>query len=484
MSDSGSGTPGAETPLSRRSVLKGLAGAAGMAVVPGALLEACSSKKKSTAAPSSAAAPATTAAAPSASAPAAAPASSAPAAPASSAPAAAAGTISFGSNYSDPSVKTAFASLATAATAASGVTIKVNTVDHNTFQNNISTYLQGTPDDLATWFAGYRLQFFAAQSLLTPIDDVWTKISSNFNTAGQALSKGIDGHYYMVPLYNYPWVVFYNKSVFAAKGYTVPTTWDAFIALAKKMKADGMIPLAFADKDGWPALGTFDIINLRVNGYDYHIKLMKHEVPWTDPGVTAVFKQWQEILPYSQTGATGRIWEDSALALEKKQAGMMFQGSNQVAANYQSTNKADLADLDFFVYPIINPTYGTDYMDAPTDGFIMPNKGKSGDAAAAKAVLEYIGTPAAETGFLATDSYDVGLANGLMAPTYNAIQTKAVAAIGACKAVSQFMDRDTIPDMATAMIKLIQSFIDNPSTSNIASIQKSAETQAKTIFSS
>ncbi|MDQ1495429.1 MAG: hypothetical protein QOG69_1912, partial [Actinomycetota bacterium] len=36
MSDSGSGTPGAETPLSRRSVLKGLAGAAGLAVVPGA----------------------------------------------------------------------------------------------------------------------------------------------------------------------------------------------------------------------------------------------------------------------------------------------------------------------------------------------------------------------------------------------------------------------------------------------------------------
>ena len=474
MSDSGSGTPGAEAPLSRRSVLKGLAGAAGLAVVPGALLEACSSKKKSTAAPSSAAPSSASAAAPS---------SSAPAAPSSSAPAAAAGTISFGSNYSDPSVKAAFAALATAATAATGVTINVNTVDHNTFQNNISTYLQGTPDDLATWFAGYRLQFFAAQNLLTPIDDVWTKIGSNFNTAGQSLSKGLDGHYYMVPLYNYPWVVFYNKSVFAAKGYTVPTTWDQFVALAKKMKTDGLIPLAFADKDGWPALGTFDIINLRVNGYDYHIKLMKHQVPWTDPGVTAVFNQWAEILPYCQSGATGRIWEDSALALEKKQAGMMFQGSNQVAANYASTNKADLDDLDFFVYPIINPTYGTDYMDAPTDGFFLPAKATK-NVDAAKAVLEYIGTPAAETGFLATDSYDVGLANGLKAPTYNAIQTKAVAAIGACKAVSQFMDRDTIPDMATAMIKLIQNFIDNPSKSNIASIQKSAESQAKVIFSS
>ena len=75
------------------------------------------------------------------------------------------------------------------------------------------------------------------------------------------------------------------------------------------MKTDGLIPIAFADKDGWPALGTFDIINLRVNGYDYHIKLMKHQIPWTDPGVTAVFDQWAEILPYCRPAppaASGR----------------------------------------------------------------------------------------------------------------------------------------------------------------------------------
>jgi len=478
MSDSGSGTPGAETPLSRRSVLKGLAGAAGMAVVPGALLEACSSKKKATAAPSSAApssaAPSASAAAPSSAGPA--PSSSA-AAPSSAAPAG--GSITFGSNYSDPAPKINFANLVAGATKSTGVNITVNTTSHNDFQNNISAYLQGTPDDLATWFAGYRLQFFAAQGVLEPIDDVWDKIGANFNDAGKSLSKGFDGHYYMVPLYNYPWVVFYNKSVFAAKGYTVPTTWDDFVTLAKKMKTDGLVPLAFADKDGWPALGTFDIINLRVNGYDYHIKLMKHQVPWTDPGVTAVFKQWAEILPYCQTGATGRIWQDSAKALENKQAGMMFQGSGQVAANYAVAN---LPDLDFFVYPIINPTYGTDYMDAPTDGFMLPKKAKDVDTA--KTVLEYIGTPAGESAFLAKDQYNVGLASGLDTSSYSDIQKKAVTEIGKCKAISQFMDRDTIPDMATAMIKLIQGFIADPSTSNIASLQKSAETQAKTIFAS
>jgi len=442
MSDS-SGLP-APLALSRRSALKGLVGLTAGSLVPTALLAACSSDNSPATSGGSRTDP-----------------------------------ITFGSNYSDDSTKAAFAALCQAATGSSKVPITVNTTDHNTFQNNINNYLQGTPDSLATWFAGYRLQFFAAQGLLSPIDDVWEKIGGNFNDAAKSLSKGIDGHYYMVPLYNYPWVVFYNKSTFASKGYTVPTTWDQLVALCKKMQADGLIPFAFAEKDGWPALGTFDILNLRINGYDYHIRLMKHQVPWTDPGVTAVFNQWRELLQYCQKGANGRIWQDAAKALETKQAGMMFQGSNQVAANYAPAN---LADLDFFVFPEINSAFGTDYMDAPTDGFMLPKKGKN--PAAAKAVLEYIGTAAAETGFLQTDHWDVGLANGLVAPSYNDIQKKSVAEIAKCKSVSQFMDRDTVPDMATAMIKAIQTFIDSPTTDTIASIQASAEAQAKTIFAS
>jgi multiple sugar transport system substrate-binding protein len=183
-------------------------------------------------------------------------------------------------------------------------------------------------------------------------------------------------------------------------------------------------------------------------------------------------------MPYLQKGANGRLWQDAAKALENKQAGMMFQGSNQVAANYQP---AHLADLDFFPYPVINEQYGQDYMDAPADGFIMPKKGKNKDAA--KSVLKYIGTSDAEATYLKTDQWDVGVATGLVAPTYNAIQKKSAQAISACKNVSQFMDRDTVPDMATAMEKLIQGFIDNPSTGNVSSLQKSAEDQAKSIFS-
>jgi multiple sugar transport system substrate-binding protein len=443
-------TPARSGAFSRRSAIKGLATATGLAVVPGALA-ACSSSSTSGGT------------------------SSATAASSSSA----GGSISFGSNYSDPAPKKAFASLITGAQTSTGVKVAINTVDHNTFQNDITSYLQGTPNDLATWFAGYRMQYFAAQGLLEPIDDVWAKIGSNFDAATSSLCKGLDGHYYFVPIYNYPWVVFYNKSTFSSKGYTVPTTWDQLITLAKKMQKDGLTPLAFADKDLWPALGTFDILNLRVNGYDYHISLMHNEAHWTDPEVTAVFDQWRELLPYAQSGANGRIWQDASKTLENKQAGMIFQGTNQIAANYVSDNK-DLSDLDFFQFPEINPKYGQYYMDVPMDGFVLPAKAKNKDAA--KSVLEYIGSGPAESAYLKYDEWDVGLVNGLQVPSYNQVQKTSVSLISSQKAVSQFGDRDTAPAMAAAAETAIQKFIGSPTASTITSIQSSLAAQAKNIF--
>lgn len=389
-------------------------------------------------------------------------------------------SMTFGSNYSDSAPKAAFAALTKAATKKTNVKIKINTTDHNTFQNNITSYLQGTPDDAATWFAGYRLQYFAAQGLLEPIDDVWEKIGGNFNSAAKALSKGVDGKYYLVPIYNYPWVIFYNKSTFKDKGYDIPTDWNSLLSLCKQMQKDGLIPFAFADKDLWPALGMFDILNLRINGYDYHMKLMHNKAKYTDSEVTDVFDHWRQLTPYLQSGANGRIWQDGAKTLEQKKAGMMFQGTNQVAAQYVA-DKADLADLDFFPWPTINPTYGQDYLDAPADGFMIPKKAKNMDAA--KKVLEYIGTPDAEATYLKTDEWDVGLAKGLVAPTYNAIQKKSVELIAKQKNVSQFGDRDTDPAMAAALEQAIQKFIENPSKSETASLQKSLASQAKSIFS-
>jgi multiple sugar transport system substrate-binding protein len=390
----------------------------------------------------------------------------------------AAGTVSFGSNASDPVPKAATAAVLKAFTQKTGTKVAVNSVDHNTFQQQINTYLQGRPQDVFTWFAGYRMQFFAQKGLLTPIDDVWQTLAPQFSSAMQAASKGLDGHYYFVPIYNYPWAVFYRKSVFKQHGYAVPTTWDQFITLAKKMKTDGLTPIAFTDKDGWPAMGTFDILNMRINGYQFHVNLMAGKESWNSPQVKAVFNQWKELLPHYSSGALGLTWEEGAQQLVNKQAGMYLLGS---FVAQQATNAADHADLDFFPYPSINLKFGQDSLDAPIDGYLMSRHAKN--VTGAKQLLRFLGSAAAENTYLKTDPNDVGASNGASSAHYNALQKKAAKLIAGAKHIAQYMDRDTRPDFAsTVMIPALQQFLNNPNDVNglVSSIQK----QKKAIFGS
>src|SRR5712691_514686 len=74
--------------------------------------------------------------------------------------AAVSGAVTVGSNQSDANPKAAYASLINSCASQVGVTATINTTDHGKFQDAISSYLQGTPDDVFTWFSGYRMQFF------------------------------------------------------------------------------------------------------------------------------------------------------------------------------------------------------------------------------------------------------------------------------------------------------------------------------------
>ena len=387
-------------------------------------------------------------------------------------------TVSLGSNSSDAVPKKAFAEIYAAFTKKSGIKVDVNTKDHNTFQEQINSYLQATPDDVFTWFAGYRMQFFAAKKLATPIDDVWQKIGGNFPDAMKQLSKGEDGKYYFVPLYTYPWALFYRKSVFQEKGYQVPTTWDQLVALCKQMKKDGMVPIAFGDKDAWPAMGTFDQINFRLNGYDFHKSLMAGKESWTDAKVKAVFDHWAELLPYHQDGFMGRTWQDAAQTLVSKKAGMYMLGS---FVAQQFTNKADLDDLDFFAFPEINSQFGQDTVEAPTDGFMVSKAPKNHDGVTK--LMEYLGTPEAEQIYLKADSSVVAASSKADTSSYTPLQKKAYDMISNAKSLTQFMDRDSRPDFtSTVMQPGLQKFLQNPK--GVDSLLSSIERQKKTIFAS
>ena len=435
-----------EGPVSRRGLLKGAAGSAGLA----AALAACGSDNKSS--------------------------SSSSGSGSGAGKKAAVGTVSIGSNASDAVPKASYVKVFADFHASTGGTVKVNTVDHNTFQEQINSYLQGKPDDTFMWFAGNRMRFFAAKGLATDISDVWEKVGSNYADALKSASTGDDGKsQYFIPFYYYPWAIFYRKSVFAKNGYEIPGTLDELKTLAGKMQKDGLAPFGFADKDGWPAMGTFDILNLRINGFDFHISLMNGKESWQDPKVATVFNTWKELLPLHQSGSLGRTWQEAAQGLANKKSGMyllgMFVGQQFTGATHD--------DLDFFPYPEIDSNVGMDALDAPIDGFMISKKPKN--EAGAKALMSYLASGKAQGIYLQNDPNNIATAKDADTSSYSALQKKAVELIGNAKHISQFMDRDTRPDFAsTVMIPALQDFIKNPN--DVSGLQKKIENQKKTIF--
>ncbi|GIF64577.1 ABC transporter substrate-binding protein [Asanoa ishikariensis] len=384
------------------------------------------------------------------------------------------GEVTFGSNE----VGSTFAKQRQAAVAGfqaknAGTTVKLNEIDHNTFQENINNYLQGSPDDVFSWFAGYRMRFFARRGLIGDISDVWPLdgVAESFKTA----STGDDGKQYFVPQSYYPWAMFYRKSVWTERGYTVPTTLDELTTLADKMKSDGLAPIAFADKDGWPAMGTFDILNMRINGYQFHIDLMAGKGSWESAEVKKVFDTWGQLLPLHQPDALGRTWQEAAQALQQKKAGMYLLGTFLI----DQFPQAEREDVDLFTFPAIDPAVGSDAIDAPIDGFCMSAKPKNG--AGAKKLLAYLAAPEA-----AAEASKLGepfISSNTKADTssYTTIQKKSAELVGNAKNIAQFLDRDTRPDFAsTVIIPAFQEFVRKPG--DVASILKSIESQKKTIF--
>ena len=388
----------------------------------------------------------------------------------------ASGTVTFGSNQSDAVPKKAYADMV-AGFGEPGIQVATNTIDHNTFQEQITNYLQGQPDDVFTWFAGYRMQYFAQQGLAGDISDVWQGITG-MSDALKKQSTGTDGKQYFVPLDYYPWAVYYRPSVWAAKGYTPPKTLDELVALCTKMQADGIVPIAFADKDGWPAMGTFDQLNLRINGYQFHVDLMAGKQAWDSPKVVTVFDTWKRLLPFHQPDALGRTWQEAAQSLQQKKSGMYVLGT---FVAQQFPEGPDRDDVDFFPFPEIDSTIGTDAIEAPIDGFMMAARPKN--EAAAKKFLSYLGSPKAENIYVKSDYTVVAASDKADTSGYTKLQKKAAEYVASAKSIAQFMDRDTRPDFAsTVMIPALQQFIKAPD--DVAGLTKSIQSQAKTIFTS
>lgn len=386
-------------------------------------------------------------------------------------------TITFGS-ADDPGVQTqAHHEIFDAFTKETGITVKVNAVDHNTFQQQIDSYLQATPQDVFGWGASYRMRDLANRGLADNVDAVWKKMGDQVPASIKSVCTNTDGHLYYVPFDVNPWVVYYRKSLWAQKGYEVPKTWDAFMSLAKKMKSDGLTPIAFSDKDGWPALAWFDYLDMRINGYDYHMQLMNGTAKWTDPQVKSVFDTWSSILPYTERGANGLTWQQSAQTIVQKTAGMALQSGFLVSA----FSAADISDLDVFPFPEVDSAIGSGALEAPLEGFMVAKRGIPKNPTGVEKFMEYLMSAAPQETYTHLNQPNTPVNLKANKSNYSPLQVKLAGYLSSSKNVSQYLDDDANPTFAqTVIYPTVQKFIGNPS--GIGPLLASVEKQKVAIY--
>jgi len=374
----------------------------------------------------------------------------------------ASGPMSFGARTVDESPTTQLKALVAAYEKKSGNKVTYNATESNAFQNNLSQYLQGTPDDTFQWMAGYRMQFFAEQGLLEDISDVWGDIEDQYDNSYKIASTGLDGKQYFVPQSWYPWGLHYRKSMVADLGIDPENiaTFDDMIKMFDAMKKKGLVGFAAGDKGGWEAMGTFDIINARVNGYQFHVDLLAGREKWTDQRVIDVFKQWELLLPYTNKNVLDLEWDGAMQLLLQKKAGSTLMGS-WFGGNFKEKSQEDYDDLWIVPFPEINPEHGVDTIDAPIDGFCVAANG--GNTEVGKDFIKFAGDKEGMQAMLDSGIPMTSANKNQDTSTYDAFQKQQLNVMSQAKYITQFLDRDTRPDFAGPVVgPAIQSWYKNP----------------------
>lgn len=116
--------------------------------------------------------------------------------------------------------------------------------------------------------------------------------------ADQYISK-IDGGIYVVPYKIQVGGVWYNKDMFAERGYEVPKTWEEFEAICDGFLAEGITPNVMGLKDGWAHVVPFGCVgaaNLLLNDENWSSKRMAGEVSFADPEFVNVLEKFSKLM--------------------------------------------------------------------------------------------------------------------------------------------------------------------------------------------
>ncbi|MDG9717563.1 ABC transporter substrate-binding protein [Streptomyces sp. DH24] len=244
----------------------------------------------------------------------------------------------------------------------SDVKVVLDTIPGADYQQKLQTIINTpqAPDVFFNWGGG-SIQPFVKADLLMPLDDF---IKDNPDLENKFLpsvfnSAVVDGKPYGVPMRGtQPVLLFHNKNVLDKAGVQPPRTWDELIDAVKKLKAEGVTPIALGGGDRWPTQMWFQYLYDRVAGPGLFQKALEGDKEaWNSADSKKALGMLRELV---DAGAFGKNYDSvkytngaSPALLASGKAGFELMGSWYYAQ--QQEDAADFAKegLGYTAFPTV-----------------------------------------------------------------------------------------------------------------------------------
>jgi alpha-glucoside transport system substrate-binding protein len=230
----------------------------------------------------------------------------------------------------------------------------------------------GNPPDMAITPQPGSICTFGDNGDLVSVEDMGFDIDELIAAHGQYfmdLGLCADGKHYAIPTNaNFKSIVWYNKPVFEANGYTIPETYADLVALSDQILADGITPwcIGFGSEaaTGWPGTDWIEDILVRQAGSGFYDQWTKHEVPFNSPEVIAAFEKFSEIMFADDfvLGGPAQVpaidFRDAPDPMFNDPPSCMLHRQASFIANFFPEGVVSGTDADFFIFPSIDGTGG------------------------------------------------------------------------------------------------------------------------------
>lgn len=208
-----------------------------------------------------------------------------------------------------------------------------------------------TPDLAYTWPAASVLAGYARVGALAPLDDYYEQYGWEGINDFYRGRNSFDGAIYGVPMEQDLMGVYYNPTLFEENGIAVPTTYAEFEAAVEAFKEKGITPIAFGNRDRWPATNTLSLLLGLTAGKDGEEAVLFGDASWTNDQfklAAETFQSWAKN-GYFPNGFNGIGYDEANALFLSGRAAMTITGTWVL----QDMARGASFDLGVFMLPPI-----------------------------------------------------------------------------------------------------------------------------------